>query len=471
MNPQDARVRLLTQWAQSLDRAARAGALTDGGRRINIQQVSIVSGPRAGALDISAGMDSEMLLSLLAKKSGIIARQFIPWDFTGEPSVYVSGRYVRVEAGWPKSLSEAAIKLSDLNARPHESGRWVAGKNERGRAITLSLSSVVPHFLLAGTTGSGKSVAIRSLISQLASHQDMLVLIDGKFGEGLRGLDHLAGTVGPLACSLDEARGALAWTLAEMDHRFTDHNLNAPRLVVVIDEVQEFMTDPAIIEMIRRIAAQGRAARVHLVLATQHPSVGTFGDASTKRNVTGRIALRVADAKSSEVAIGQSIPRADKLLGAGDAYAVVPGQIERVQIAYRPRAELDAMLNYQPRLSEWPDFAPEQIAQSRNVPTYRGEELGVALVNAFEERGRPALVDALEAAGLGRPGVSRATRLLKLGRAQYAWLQSAGWCLSDLDVYTNGAKPYEKQPDSVYPSSGQTGIMIVESEENEYRIR
>lgn len=464
------RVRLLTQWAQSLDRAAREGALTDSGRRIDIHQIGIVSGPRAGALDISAGMDSEMLLNTLARKSSITARQFIPWDFVGEPSVYVSGRYVRVEAGWPKGLSEMAITLSDLNARPHESGRWVAGKNERGRAITLGLNKTVPHFLIAGTTGSGKSVAIRSLISQLASHDDMLVLIDGKFGEGLRELDHLAGTVGPLACTADEARAALAWALAEMERRYSVHDLDATRLVVVVDEVQEFMSDSAIVEMIRRVAAQGRAARVHLILATQHPSVKVFGDPSIKRNVTGRIALRVADAKSSEVAIGQSVPRADRLLGAGDAYAVVPGQIERVQIAYRPRAELDAMLNFQPRLSEWPDFEPEQIAQSPNVATYSGEELGVSLVNAFEDRGRPALIDALDAAGLGRPGVSRAVRLLKLGRAQRDWLQDAEWCLSDLSVYTNGVKPYEKESDSIYTRDGQTGIIVWENDD-ERRIQ
>ena len=74
--------------------------------------------------------------------------------------------------------------------------------------------------------------------------------------------------------------------------------MQAARIAVVIDEVQELAGDAAIVEMIRRIAAQGRAARVSIIMATQHPTNDAFGDATVKRNVTGRIALRVSDAKA-----------------------------------------------------------------------------------------------------------------------------------------------------------------------------
>ena len=156
----DPRQLLLHQWAVALDRAARAGALTgDSAKPIVIKEMGMVAGPRAGALEINAGLDAGRLLRVLSGDEGAMLRQFVPWSFSGEPSTYMAGRFVRVEAGWPDHLAERAIKVSDLNARPHGSGRWLAGKNELGRAVTLGLSDHAPHWLIAGTTGSGKSVA------------------------------------------------------------------------------------------------------------------------------------------------------------------------------------------------------------------------------------------------------------------------------------------------------------------------
>ena len=205
------------------------------------------------------------------------------------------------------------------------------------------------------------------------------------------------------------------------------------RIAVVIDEVQELAGDAAIVEMIRRIAAQGRAARVSIVLATQHPTNDAFGDSTVKRNVTGRIALRVSDAKASEVAIGQSTPRADWLLGAGDAFCVVPGAVVRTQIAFMERREIDRALTAMPTISEWPAFAAEALPNTANVATYTGAELAVSLVTAHTGSGRPALVKALDDAGLGKPGSVRADRLLKLGREQLEALQADGWGLCETD--------------------------------------
>ena len=137
-----------------------------------------------------------------------------------------------------------------------------------------------------------------------------------------------------------------------MVRRYEQGETDAARLCVVIDEVQELIGEASIAEMVRRIAAQGRAAHVSIILATQHPTTKALGDdASIKRNIPGRIALRVVDYKASEVAIGQASPRADWLLGAGDAYAVVPGQVQRVQIAYYERREIDRLLTSQPTIS------------------------------------------------------------------------------------------------------------------------
>ena len=205
----DQRHTLLKQFAAALDTAAQRGALTrDASKPIGIKEIGAIAGPRAGALEISAGLDAGRLLRVLQADDGAIVRQFIPWPFPLSPSVYMAGRYVRVEAGWPDDLAERAIKVSDLNRRPYGSGRWLAGVNELGRVVTLGLSDHAPHFLVSGTTGSGKSVAIRSMVVQLARNGDQLILIDGKFGEGLRGLDHLPNVIGPLATDMDTARSA-----------------------------------------------------------------------------------------------------------------------------------------------------------------------------------------------------------------------------------------------------------------------
>jgi hypothetical protein len=103
------RNRLLTSWAQHLAQAARSGALT--GKPCPISRIETISGPRAGALEIFAGLESGRLLRVLSKNDAATLRQFIPWHFTGEPQAYMSGRYVRVEAGWPSHLAEQVIRL------------------------------------------------------------------------------------------------------------------------------------------------------------------------------------------------------------------------------------------------------------------------------------------------------------------------------------------------------------------------
>src|SRR3990170_4398052 len=436
----DRRDELLDTWAAALDKAARAGALTgDVLKPIYVRAIDTIAGPRAGALEIDAGLDAGRLLRALTADSGAVLRQFVSWPFTGEPACYMTGRYVRCEAGWPDALAEKSIRCRPTALPANGSGRWVAGKNEHGQTVTLGLSDHAAHFGVFGTTGSGKSVAIRSLVSQLAGSGDRLILVDGKFGEGLRNLDHLSGVVGPLAVDVESARAALGWALAEMTRRYEAHDAAAPRAVVVVDEVQELISDPAIVELLRRIAAQGRAARVSLVLATQHPTTAAFGgDPTIKRNVTGRIALRVADAKSSEVAIGQSTPRADWLLGAGDAYAVVPGAVQRLQIAYVGRNELDRLLVGSPMLTAWPEFHAEAIGQLPGSGWPSGAEVGASILSASRGEGRVKFNRALTGAGL--PGMSpeRAVKLLGLGRGALAWLTSQGASVrSDDDTYTD----------------------------------
>jgi len=201
MDTQRERKRLLDEWARLIVENAHKGALTGNPEKpIPIIQCAKINGPRAGALELYIGLKSGDLLSVLNKNDCAMLRQLIPWQFQGEPACFMSGRFVRVEAGWPDMLAEKDIKLRDLGQWPKDGGRWIAGKDELGRTITLGLDDIKPHFLFAGTTGSGKSWGMRAAASQLCRDpKNRLILIDGKFGEGLGPLARIQGLAGPLA--------------------------------------------------------------------------------------------------------------------------------------------------------------------------------------------------------------------------------------------------------------------------------
>ena len=127
MGKANIRKNLLAEWARYLQGAAQAGAFTRKGITLRITGVM---GPRAGALELYAGMDAPAMLKALGRNNSALLRQFIPWQFSGEPLAYMAGRYVRVEAGWPADLADTMIRLTDINKRPERGGRWVAGKSE-----------------------------------------------------------------------------------------------------------------------------------------------------------------------------------------------------------------------------------------------------------------------------------------------------------------------------------------------------
>ncbi|HLF28245.1 MAG TPA: FtsK/SpoIIIE domain-containing protein [Anaerolineae bacterium] len=459
----DQRDVLLNKWANGLIDAARGALTGDPARPIHIRAVETIAGPRAGALEVDAGFDAERLL----KVSIILLSQLIPWNFQGKPAAYQSSRYIRIEAGWPDGIAEKDIKLSDLGVHPNRSGACVLGKNEHGAAVTFTLSDNAPHVLVSGTSGSGKTVAVRSVTAQWASNGDHLVLIDGKFGEGLKHLNLLPGVQGPLARDVESARRALAWAYSEMVRRYQLSDVEKEtRLIVVIDEIQELVGDPAIAEMVRRLVVQGRSAKVHVVLSTQKPVRASLGDPTIKANLMARIALLVDSPKSSEVALGQSSPRADWLLGAGDAYALVPGKVQRVQISYMPRTEIDRLLVATPRLPDWPEFNAEILGQSVSDGIYfSGEELAVSLLNALRGRnggngGRDALESDLRQDGLiqNRASADRLRKLLKVGRDQLHALEDrkASVCLSVDNTHTKIEKKAGNQAKGVYGANRQT---------------
>ena len=422
---------LLVSWARYIGNAARSGALM--GRPCSISKIETIAGPRAGALEIFAGLDSGRLLRELSKADCASLRQFVPWRFVGDPQCFMAGRYVRVEAGWPSELADSLIRLGDVSGNPHGSGRWVAGVNECGQTIIPGLSDKTPHFLVSGATGSGKSVALQSAIIQLCRDQgNSIVLVDGKAGESLRPLERLPGVLGPCAVEGPQVRNALGWAAAEMRRRYAD-GYREGRVIVVIDEFQELVQDAVVVDLLRKLVAQGRAARVHALLATQHPTVDAFGDSSIRRNLVGKVALMVDDPDASRVAVGGSMPRADRLLGAGDSYTIAPGNCHRVQLAYVDEREITQAEEpgHGWRFSRWPDYEPESVGQ--DLPSgqfqFTGDELGVAVVSAVEGEGVDLFRNRMDSAGFGRPGYSRQKRLRELGTGALDWMEGEGYAV------------------------------------------
>jgi hypothetical protein len=213
------------------------------------------------------------------------------------------------------------------------------------------------------------------------------------------------------------------------------------KLIVVFDEFQEHADDAVIAGLLKKLAAQGRAAGVHTLAATQHPSVSAFGATETRRQFTGKLALRVEDSDASRVAVGGKLPRADYLLGGGDCYTVAPGSCHRVQGAFVDGSDYDEEEGGDPIFLEWPDYDAEDVGQAlpekrppgRPRRPLQAEEVGVALLSAMEEEGRTYFKRRMEGADLGRPGTDRARSIMGFGRALLEWLEQNGIGLVYLD--------------------------------------
>jgi S-DNA-T family DNA segregation ATPase FtsK/SpoIIIE len=219
------------------------------------------------------------------------------------------------------------------------------GRNVSGQPVVADLGRM-PHLLIAGTTGSGKSVCIAALTTCLVMNNTpdelRIVMIDPKMVELVRfnGLPHLYGTV---ETSLERILGVLRWTVAEMDRRYklleNSHSRNLdsynrkarrrkgveplPRIVLLIDELADLMmsapelTEPALV----RLAQMARATGIHLVVATQRPSTDVV-TGLIKANFPARISFAVASSVDSRVIL--DTVGAESLLGHGDMLFLPP---------------------------------------------------------------------------------------------------------------------------------------------------
>lgn len=217
------------------------------------------------------------------------------------------------------------------------------GLAEDGRPLLARLPSPdVAHVLVSGTTGSGKTELMRSIVVSLAlthrQSQLQIALIDPK-SRGLTPLAGLRHLLAPVATNPDEALGLLQRLVAEMERR-DRQAVAAPRILIVVDELLDLLGvggKPMEVTL-TRLAQRGREAGLHLVVGAQKPSTVLLGPL-LKTNFPVRLVGRVTSVEDARVASGVAGSDAEKLAGRGDFVAVTAGPITRFQAAWIPQRD------------------------------------------------------------------------------------------------------------------------------------
>ena len=331
--------------------------------------------------------------------------------------------------------------------RAKSKSSFAVGKDIGGTCIVGNIAKL-PHMLIAGTTGSGKSVCMNSIIISLlykASPDDVkLIMVDPKMVElGIyNGIPHL---LIPVVTDPKKAAGSLQWAVTEMMRRYKamsdagvrdlesynsivesqeTEGSKLPQVVVIIDELADLMLVAAkeVEESICRIAQMGRAAGIHLIIATQRPSADVI-TGLMKANIPSRIAFAVASAMESRIILDTQ--GAEKLVGRGDMlYAPIgAGKPLRVQGCYVSDEEVESVATYVKDHfnTDYDQSVMEEIerkaAQTGNTKaTASDPEPNAAEMDGDEML--PAAVDVI--LETGQASVSMLQRRLKLGYARAA---------------------------------------------------
>lgn len=357
---------------------------------------------------------------------------------------------IRIEAPIPgKSLVGvevpnqhiAIVKLKDILLSEDfkkKRGRLKIGLGEdvSGKSWAVDLAGM-PHLLIAGATGSGKSVCINniiiSLLYQYSPDELKLIIVDPKRVEltNYNGIPHL---LTPVITEVDKTINALRWLVREMDERFRLLNSNGkrnieaynatvltnklPYIVLIIDELADLMAVAArdVEGAIVRLAQMARAVGIHLTVATQRPSVNVI-TGLIKANITSRIAFAVASQVDSRTIL--DISGAEKLLGKGDLLftSAEISKPRRIQGAYLTDPEIERVIDFWKQQEE-PDYNEDVLSgqAQRNLPGFNGQaedgdELLAEAKNIILRAGKASA--SLLQRRL-RVGYARAARLLDL---------------------------------------------------------
>ena len=350
-----------------------------------------------------------------------------------------------------KLVSPVAIRtvLESREFTQHPSTTaFAVGKDISGRNIIGNISKL-PHVLIAGTTGSGKSVCTNSLIVSMlyksTPEEVRFIMVDPKMVElaPYNGIPHL---LIPVVTDPKKAAGALQWAVYEMMKRykiFSEHNVKdlasynkvaetdetlkkLPSVVVVIDELADLMLVAAkeVEESICRVAQMGRAAGMHLVIATQRPSADVI-TGLMKANIPSRIAFAVASAMESRIILDTA--GAEKLVGRGDMlYAPLgEGKPKRVQGCFISSEEIERVVNFVKENGET-DYDESVIDKINAAVAEKEKGNAKSGGNAPSEQSAadegdemlPAAIDVVMETG--QASVSMLQRRLKLGYSRAA---------------------------------------------------
>ncbi len=314
------------------------------------------------------------------------------------------------------------------------------GKNVTGSSVVANLSDM-PHLLIAGATGSGKSVCINSMILSLlykASPEEVrLILIDPKVVELsiYKGIPHL---LMPVVTEPAKASAALGWAVSEMNERYNkfaeesvrdlqsynetvrangEEEKVLPNIIIIIDELADLIMSAqnAVEDSICRIAQKARATGMHLIIATQRPSVDVITGV-IKANIPSRIAFAVSSQVDSRTILDMG--GAEKLLGKGDMLYYPQGKPkpERIQACFVSEGEVVKVIDFLRENSQENEYDPEVIKAvssggSQSADDYIDEE-DELLPDAIEcvVRAEQASVSMLQRRF--RIGYNRAARLM-----------------------------------------------------------
>ncbi len=318
------------------------------------------------------------------------------------------------------------------------------GKDIAGNAIVTDISKM-PHGLIAGSTGSGKSVCINTLIMSILykarPDEVKLIMIDPKVVEltVYNGIPHL---LVPVVTDPRKAAGTLGWAVSEMEKRYQmfaasnvrdidgynriaendEEMVKLPRIVIIIDELADLMmTAPKEVEdSINRIAAKARAAGMHLIIATQRPSVDVVTGV-IKANIPTRIAFLVSSQVDSRTILDAA--GAEKLLGKGDMLFNPAGAIKpsRIQGCFVTDAEVETVVKFV-KSDHTADYSQEIMDEIDRQAPVNKKEMGTGSADAVEE------ADSMLNAAIevvienGQASTSMLQRRLKLGYARAARL-------------------------------------------------
>lgn len=336
--------------------------------------------PAAGVkLTKISALDSNIALSLGAEAIRIEA------PIPGQRAVGVE-----VPNKVPATVNLRSILESDTWKSGTSSLRFSVGQDISGRPVVEDLDAM-PHVLIAGQTGSGKSVMINTLLTSLLynnSPADLrLILVDPKQVE-LTPYNHIPHLLTEVITKPEKTISALKWAVNEMERRYTllaskkQRNIagynaankedHMPYIVIVIDELSDLMMAAArdVEALIVKLAQKSRAVGIHLVLATQRPSVNVI-TGLIKANVPARIAFTVAQQVDSRTIIDQM--GAEKLLGKGDLLMTTAANPKprRIQGVFIDDSEINKVMSFI-KDQRKPEYNEEVVAQEVQISNKGG---------------------------------------------------------------------------------------------------